>query len=124
MYVTVDLDNPTHDKIALAWERMSNFGPVYGRLSKSGTGVHIKSQKTVPQDVPVRPLIRWYCLDDEKRIRKDKRNTIDVNQVLWDTTDGQKAGSWIESLAELLAEYQIDKEALSGLYSGGRLDHD
>jgi hypothetical protein len=120
MYVTVDLDEPTHDKIAKAWARVSCFGPVVGRISKSGNGVHIKSKRTVPQDVPPTPLVRWWCLDDEKRIAEDMKNTVDANQVLWDETDGRKAGEWMDSLSELLAEYMIE-QSLDEMWSGGRL---
>ena len=121
MYVTVDLDAPTHDKIALAWRRVSAFGPTVGRVSKSGNGVHLKSRKTVPQDVPVRPLLRWYCLDDEKRIKEDKNATIKENQVLWDSTDGLSAGPWRQSLAELLIDYRVAADNLPEYYAGGRL---
>ena len=121
MYVTVDLDDPTHDKIATAWARLSAFGSVHGRVSKSGTGVHLKSGETVPQDVPTHAHARWYCLDDEKRIEADKRNSIDSNQVLWDMTDGQSAGEWQSTLAGLLARYHVCPERLPKLWSGGRL---
>lgn len=124
MYVTVDLDQPTHDKIALAWGRVSAFGPTIGRVSKSGNGVHLKSKKTVPQDVPPRPLIRWYCLDDEKRIKEDMKNSINANQVLWDNTNGHKPGAWTTSLEKLLSLYRIEKEKLPEYYSGGRLNSD
>lgn len=120
MYVTVDLDEPTHDKIAKAWARVSCFGEPVGRISKSGNGVHIKSKRTVPQDVPPTPLARWWALDDEKRIKEDMKNTVDANQVLWDETNGRQAGEWVDSLSGLLAEYTIG-ERLSKMWSGGRL---
>jgi len=120
MYVTVDLDEPTHDKIAKAWARVSCFGDPVGRISKSGNGVHIKSQRTVPQDVPPMPLARWWALDDEKRIAEDMKNTVDSNQVLWDETDGQEAGEWVDDIKVLLADYMVE-QASDETWSGGRL---
>jgi len=123
MYITVDLDEPTHDKIVKAWGRVALFGPVVGRVSKSGNGVHIKSKQTVPQDVPPAPLARWWCLDDEKRIEEDKKNTVDSNQVLWDDTNGLQAGEWQDSLSDLLGDYMID-QALGEMWSGGRFSYE
>jgi hypothetical protein len=60
-------------------------------------------------------------LDDEKRIIEDEKNSIDANQVLWDTTDKLHAGGWIESLDVLLAQYRIDNQNLPDYWSGGRL---
>lgn len=122
MYVTVDLDEPTHDKIVTAWGRLALFGPVVGRISKSGNGVHLKSKRVVPQDVPPAPLARWWCLDDEKRIKEDMKNTVDANQVLWDNTDGAKAGEWKKSPKELLAEYEVSN--IQKAWSGGRLNNE
>lgn len=104
-YVSVDLDEPSIMQIAESWERVSLFGTPMGRVSSGGYGVHIVNRETLPETVHVNEHIRRYCGDDEGRIQGDKKDTQNNNQVLYDSKSVLQAGSWTDSLGELIAEY-------------------
>lgn len=108
-YVTVDLDKPTRLDIVSAWYNVKSIDPdgnVQGRISSSGEGVHIRSRPVAPFPVPINETERRVCGDDPKRVDIDKENTIESNQVLWDTKYGKEAGEWTTDVNHLVKEYQ------------------
>jgi len=111
-YVTVDLDNPQLGRIVKSWKRVSvlcditGSGGPYGRVSSSGTGVHIRTHWYRPHEVEVRSVLRRMCLDDKNRIAGDMENEIETNQVLYDSKGATAhCGPWVRSLGDLIYQY-------------------
>lgn len=106
MRATIDLDDPTEAEVIAAWNRLDqhNDRPVHGRVSSSGTGVHLKIHGCDEQDVP---RLRRECGDDRKRIGFDNQTTLKPKQILFSekpAADG--AGEWTTDREEVLAEYR------------------
>jgi hypothetical protein len=107
-YVTIDLDWPTKLEIAKAWHRVkqhTNDGP-YGRVSSGGCGVHIKSDATLPEPVPVSEPERIHAGDDMDRLEADRQFPNAPNQLLWDKKDGKRPGDWTVTLEVLIWRYE------------------
>lgn len=107
-YITVDLDDPSVVEVLRAWKRVkyySDSDKIHGRVSSSGSGVHIASSLETPEDIPVNERERLLCFDDEKRVKGDKYNDIKSNQVLFDSKGGKDSGRWFNNLNDLVKEY-------------------
>lgn len=106
MRATVDLDDPSEFDIIKAWNRMAKHGDgrVYGRVSSSGTGVHLKvhgcSEATVAR-------LRLVCGDDTKRIQFDENSDLKPKQILFSSKpNGAVAGDWSQRMETVLADYR------------------
>jgi hypothetical protein len=106
MRATIDLDDPTELEIIKAWNRMENHGEgvVYGRVSSSGHGVHLKvhgcDEATVEQ-------LRMICGDDPKRRQFDAATDLKPKQILFSSkpaTEG--AGEWSTDIDRVVSEYR------------------
>lgn len=106
--ITVDLDMPGRFSITQAWHRVrrNGTGRVEGRVSASGTGVHIRDTRILPAEVPENHRVRRHCGDDPKRTNEEAKRSIQRKQVLWDTKGNQEAGPWVSSLDTLLKHYE------------------
>lgn len=106
MRATIDLDDPTEAEVIAAWERLDrhNDRPVHGRVSSSGTGVHLKIHGCDEQAVA---RLRRECGDDRKRIGFDQQTAIKPKQILFSEKPAKDgAGEWTTDRVELLAEYR------------------
>jgi len=105
MRATVDLDNPSIEQVKESWEILANHGDgrVYGRLSSSDTGIHLKVHGCDPTKVR---SIRIAAADDPKRLSYDSKTVAKPKQILFSDKRGKSAGKWCDSLEEVLAEYR------------------
>lgn len=106
MRATIDLDDPSEVEILKAWNRLRNHGEgvVYGRVSSSGTGVHLKVHGCDEQTVR---HLRLFCGDDTKRIQFDEETTLKPKQILFSSKPGREgAGEWTADREEVLSEYR------------------
>lgn len=106
MRATIDLDDPTDMEILKAWNRLADHGDgeVYGRVSSSGSGVHLKvhgcDEETVDE-------LRLLCGDDEKRRRFDRSTDLKPKQILFSSKPGAEgAGDWTTDRDRVMSEYQ------------------
>jgi len=109
-YVSIDLDWPSKTEITKAWYRVEKHatdGP-YGRVSASGHGVHIISDKVLPDPVPVAEESRIHAGDDMDRVRADVEFPNAPNQLTFDKKDGRRADSWTDELNRLIAQYHLE----------------
>jgi len=112
MRVTTDLDDPTRFDIVQSWHRLENISErIEGRISSSGNGIHMRGFG-VETDDGLAERYRRICGDDPFRIYLDKKMYWRPSQVLYDEKDGKRSGSWVDTLTELLARYQIENPFL------------
>lgn len=105
MRATIDLDDPTDMEILKVWNRLENHGDgeVYGRVSSSGSGVHLKVHGC--DEATADELRRMY--DDQKRRRFDADSDLKPKQILFSSKpDGGVAGTWTQDRERVLAEYR------------------
>lgn len=104
MRATIDLDNPAVDEVVEAWETLSEHGDgvVYGRVSSSGTGVHLKVHGC---DRATVAALRVACGDDAKRRRFDRESELKPPQILFSSKRGRSAGEWTRDLDAVVEEY-------------------
>lgn len=102
--ITIDLDKPTVAEITYAWRYVKWYGGdgPYGRISSGKDGIHIKSDWEIPEDTGIEAYHRRKAGDDPYRIRGDKWNDIESNQVLYDRKGADWAGPWCNDLNTLL----------------------
>jgi len=105
MRATIDLDDPTLLDILKAWNRLSRHGDeeVYGRVSSSGKGVHLKVHGCDEETVE---RLRRLCGDDAKRRRFDRETDLKPNQILFSSKPTGKAGTWTTDRKHVMAEYR------------------
>lgn len=106
MRATVDLDDPTPADVAAAWATLSTYGDgdVFGRVSTSGQGVHLK----VHQCDPAESLAaRLEAGDDLRRLDLDLGTELKPKQIMFSSkpaTDG--AGEWTRDMAAVVSAYR------------------
>lgn len=102
MRITLDLDEPRGYDIVRAWYGLAQYGEPRGRISKSGTGIHMKVHGT---DFSRRACLRVRATlgDDPKRLYYDECIRNKPFQILF--TRG--AGRWMGSLKELIHEFKM-----------------
>lgn len=107
MNLTVDLDWPEKLQIVKSWHYLERHGdgPVQGRISSGGHGVHLQAGETLEYPVEVNERHRRMAGDDPTRIRGDKENVLQENQVLYTHKGDREVGLWHYSLRGLLAAY-------------------
>lgn len=106
MRATIDLDDPSELDVITAWERLAEHGDgrVYGRVSSSGSGVHLKVHGC---DEPTVAYLRRVCGDDTKRIAFDAGSLIKPKQILFSSKPtGDGAGEWSTDREHVLAAYR------------------
>lgn len=105
MRATIDLDDPTDLDVLKAWNRMEQYGEgrVYGRVSSSGSGVHLKVHGCTEEEVE---HLRAVCGDDEKRRAFDRDTSLKPKQILFSSKPKGEAGEWTEDIDRVLAEYK------------------
>lgn len=106
MRATVDLDDPTELAVLKAWNRLERYGDgqVYGRVSSSGTGVHLKVHGCDEDTVE---RLRRLCGDDQKRRDFDANTELKPKQILFSSKPGQEgAGEWTRDIDRVLSEYR------------------
>ena len=105
MRATIDLDDPTDIEIMQAWNDLEQVGDgrVKGRVSSSGSGVHLKVHGC--EESTVRRLRRQH--DDEKRVGFDEKSDLKPEQILFSSKPtGEGASDWTADLDHLLEIYQ------------------
>jgi len=102
---TVDLDDPSDLDVLKAWNRMRRHGDgkVYGRVSSSGSGVHLKVHGCDEDEVQ---HLRAVCGDDAKRRKFDRDTDLKPKQILFASKPNGEAGEWTRNLDRVLAEYR------------------
>jgi hypothetical protein len=105
MRATVDLDDPSVSQIRESWQILASHGDgkVFGRVSSSDTGIHLKVHGCDPEKVP---SIRLASGDDRKRIHFDAKTSTKPQQILFSDKRGKSAGEWCESLESVLDDYR------------------
>jgi hypothetical protein len=110
MRVTVDLDEPRLYEIRRAWSILDRAGkgPLKGRVSSSGTGVHVKVHRFDGDERDTHE-IRRLAGDDPKRLEFDGKLSKKPKQILFGSkpTAGDHAGEWRDSLDHLLCDYRL-----------------
>jgi len=110
MRITVDLDEPTKLEIRQSWNRLRNYGDgdVFGRVSSSGMGCHLKVHG-FDGDLEDTVLPRLWCGDDTRRAYYDMDWNLKPKQIMFGSkpADNNHAGDWRESLDHLLADYHL-----------------
>lgn len=106
MRATIDLDDPSELAVIKAWNRLADHGDgqVYGRVSSSGSGVHLKVHGCEPDTVEE---LRLLCGDDQKRRDFDADTALKPKQILFSSKPGQEgAGEWTRDMDRVLSEYR------------------
>jgi len=106
MRVTIDLDDPAEIEILKSWNRLTNYGDgrVYGRISSSGEGIHLKVHGEDPENVE---LARMIAGDDPKRLRFDRDSRLKPKQILFSSKpNGDTAGEWTTDKERLIGRYR------------------
>jgi hypothetical protein len=105
MRATIDLDDPTDMQIIKSWNELESHGDgtVYGRVSSSGTGVHLKVHGCDPETVK---RLRQICGDDERRRHIDGETELKPKQILFSSKPNGEAGEWTTDIDRVLAEYR------------------
>jgi len=106
MRATIDLDDPTELDVLKAWNRLERHGDgqVYGRVSSSGTGVHLKVHGCDEDTVE---RLRRLCGDDQKRRDFDANTELKPKQILFSSKPGQEgAGEWTQDRERVMSEYR------------------
>lgn len=106
MRATIDLDDPSEMEVIKAWNRLSGHGDgtVYGRVSSSGTGVHLKVHGCDPETVQ---HLRAVCGDDQKRRDFDAGTDLKPKQILFSSKPtGDGAGEWSSDMDRVVSEYR------------------
>lgn len=111
MRVTVDLDEPRLYEIRDAWRVLSEASDRFepeGRVSSSGTGVHLKVHGFEGSQQDTHP-IRRLAGDDPKRLEFDHKLSQKPKQILFGQKPkkGATAGEWRDSLEHLQADYRL-----------------
>jgi hypothetical protein len=106
MRATVDLDDPTLADVAEAWIRLTQYGEgiVFGRVSTSGQGVHLKVHGCDPGESVA---ARVECGDDLRRMEFDAKTRLKPTQIMFSSkpaSDG--AGEWSRDISEVMAAYR------------------
>lgn len=106
MRATIDLDDPSELDIIRAWNTMLDHGDgrVFGRVSSSGTGVHLKVHGC---DEDETEYLRLVCGDDAKRIAFDRDSHLKPKQILFSSKPtGDGASEWTTDQERVLGEYR------------------
>jgi len=106
MRATLDLDDPTELAVIKAWNGLEQHGDgqVFGRVSSSGSGVHLKVHGCDPDIVP--ELRRRYG-DDAKRRDFDADTDLKPKQIMFSSKpDSEGAGEWTQDIDRVLSEYR------------------
>lgn len=106
MRATVDLDDPTEMEILRAWNHLQGHGEgvVHGRVSSSGSGVHLKVHGCDAETVK---RLRQIAGDDQKRRDFDASTRLKPKQILFsEKPTGEGAGEWTTDRDHLIAEYR------------------
>lgn len=106
MRATLDLDDPSELAVIQAWNRLADHGDgeVYGRVSSSGTGVHLKVHGCDEDTVE---RLRRQLGDDPKRQTFDENTQLKPKQILFSGKPGHEgAGEWTQDMDRVVAEYR------------------
>jgi len=106
MRATIDLDDPTELAVERAWQRLKGHGEgtVYGRVSSSGEGVHLKVHGCDEDTVE---RLRAVCGDDQKRRDFDANSELKPKQILFSSKpDSEGASEWTTDIDRVLSEYR------------------
>lgn len=105
MRATVDLDNPAVSDVIEAWDLLAEHGDgiVHGRVSSSGSGVHLKVHGCDPDTAEA---LRYAARDDSKRIGFDRKSHLKPKQILFSSKGGREAGEWSTDGAEVIEEFE------------------
>lgn len=106
MRATIDLDDPTPADVIESWLKLSQYGEgrVYGRISSSGEGVHLKVHNCSPRESLA---ARLECGDDLRRLEFDTTTDLKPKQILFSSkpaSDG--AGEWTTDLTAVIDAYR------------------
>jgi len=101
---TVDLDTPAVQEVRDAWETLARHGDgvVWGRVSSSGKGVHLKVHGC---DDDTAHRLRVACGDDLKRQSFDAGTILKPKQILFGVKRGKHATEWTPDYNELIKTY-------------------
>lgn len=104
MRATIDLDHPGIHTLTQAWELLAGHGDgdVYGRVSSSGQGVHLKVHGCTAEKAE---RLRIACRDDIRRIKFDEQTSMKPKQILFDCKNGKQAGKWLPDLEKVIEAY-------------------
>lgn len=108
MRATIDLDDPTPAEVGEAWLRLTQFGDghVFGRVSSSGEGVHLKVHGCDPAESWV---ARIECGDDLKRIEFDADTRLKPKQIMFSSKPANgEAGEWTRDIDEVMTAYRAE----------------
>lgn len=105
MRATVDLDDPSEFDVLRVWNRLGRYGDghVFGRVSSSGEGVHLKVHGC---DADLVPQIRRECCDDAVRRQFDSETALKPKQILFASKPTGEAGEWTDDVEDVLADYR------------------
>jgi len=106
MRATIDLDDPSELAVERAFHKLKQYGDgqVYGRVSSSGSGVHLKVHGCDPDNVDE---ARRLCGDDEKRRQFDRNSELKPQQILFSSKpDAEGASEWTTDVDAVLSEYR------------------
>jgi hypothetical protein len=104
MRLTIDLDKPLKLEIVTAWKSLEKYGQPEGRVSSSGTGVHLKVHgvdMTHDETIPIRLAMG----DDKFRAKHDTESKAKPRQMTFTRKGGNVAGEWQNSLERVLQQY-------------------
>ena len=105
MRATLDLDHPAVGDVLEAWETLSEHGDgrVYGRVSSSGTGVHLKVHGCDPDTAQA---LRYVLGDDADRRRFDRESDLKPRQILFSSKGpDREAGEWHREPEPVIEEF-------------------
>jgi hypothetical protein len=106
MRATLDLDDPSEIEILKAWRRLSRFGDgrVKGRVSSSGSGIHLKVHGCSEAESRKARLI---CGDDPKRVKFDQESDLKPKQIMFSSKPAAEGASeWTPDMESVLGEYR------------------
>ena len=103
MYLSIDLDDPTPDRISECWMRCVNKGitNLQGRVSSGKRGIHITGEGNEEEVEILRGIF-----DDPLRVKFDRERKGKPSQILFDRKGDMYAGKWYRSLKGLLNAYR------------------
>lgn len=113
MRITVDLDGPTKADIWKAWYVLSFYGNPEGRISSSGSGVHVKVhgfRGDLEDTIPIRIIAG----DDRKRIWFDLYYKGKPRQIMFTEKKGRYSSEWVSDLGLLMYMYESGQRTIGG----------
>lgn len=106
MRATIDLDDPTPADVIESWTILTQYGEgrVYGRVSSSGQGVHLKVHQCDPRESLA---ARVEAGDDLRRLELDLGTDLKPKQIMFsDKPASDGAGEWTRDLSAVIENYR------------------